>query len=69
MEQVFRYIEQNEQKFVSELQEFIKQPSITAQNIGMQECAELLKSMLTEIGFSARLISTKGHPICYASLE
>lgn len=37
------YIEANRLRLVSELQDFLRQKSISTENVGMDECARFLK--------------------------
>jgi acetylornithine deacetylase/succinyl-diaminopimelate desuccinylase-like protein len=60
------YIESNKDQFISELQELVRQPSISAQNIGMQECAQLLIRILEKRNFQTRLLESGGHPAIFA---
>jgi acetylornithine deacetylase/succinyl-diaminopimelate desuccinylase-like protein len=48
-----------------ELARLCEIPSISAQGTGMRECAELVRDMLTERGFEARIIATDGHPVVF----
>ena len=41
------------------------QPSISAQNIGVQECANLEEALLNDAGFSTRRLDAPGHPVIY----
>ncbi|MEZ4516902.1 MAG: hypothetical protein R3C44_08725 [Chloroflexota bacterium] len=41
------------------------QPSISAQGIGIGECADLVATMLREQGFSAEIMPTDGNPVVY----
>jgi len=55
---------------VARLQEWIRQPSISAQNIGIQECCDLTMRLLRDAGFgSASKIPTEGHPGILATYE
>src|SRR5207253_9008915 len=45
-------IEKRHDEAVKRLQTWIRQPSIAAENRGMNECCELLMVMLREVGFS-----------------
>src|SRR5262245_47102880 len=55
---------------VSRLQDWIKQPSIAAENIGMAEGAEMMKQLALDAGFQhAEVMPTKGHPGVFATLD
>lgn len=43
----------------------LEQPSISAQNIGVQECADLEESLLKDAGFTTRRLEAPGHPVLY----
>ncbi|MBK8616049.1 MAG: M20/M25/M40 family metallo-hydrolase [Anaerolineales bacterium] len=60
------YIEENLDQSLSELSTYVAQPSISAQNIGLKECAQLVKSMLEKRGFTAEIMATEGAPVVFA---
>ncbi|NOT03295.1 MAG: M20/M25/M40 family metallo-hydrolase [Anaerolineales bacterium] len=60
------YLYKNFNKSISELSTYVAQPSISAQNIGLKECAQLVKEMLMVRGFKARVMETEGAPVVYA---
>jgi acetylornithine deacetylase/succinyl-diaminopimelate desuccinylase-like protein len=64
--QVDRYIEQNLSSSLSELARLCAQPSVSAQNWGLQECASLVGAMLEARGFTVQIIPTQGAPVVYA---
>jgi len=67
---VYNYIDQNLNKFIARIQEFVRQPSISAENKGVQEAAKLLASYFEKIGCqNVEIVPTKGHPIVYAELN
>lgn len=64
------YINQNQNRFLDELQQFLRFPSVSAQATHKKDlidCAKWLTNHLTSIGLDARLIETDGHPIVRAS--
>ena len=67
------YARAHHPKFVSELKEFLRFPSISSQpeRAGdIRRCAQWLARHLRQIGLeSVRIISTRGNPIVYASWE
>jgi acetylornithine deacetylase/succinyl-diaminopimelate desuccinylase-like protein len=67
---VYNYVDQNLNKFIARIQEFVRQPSISAENKGVQEAAKLLASYFEKIGCqNVEIVPTKGHPIVYAELN
>ncbi len=60
---VYAHIEENLEQHIAEIQRWIRQPSVSAQDIGIREMATLLRDDLTSLGFQeAELVETDGHP-------
>jgi acetylornithine deacetylase/succinyl-diaminopimelate desuccinylase-like protein len=60
---VYAHIDASIERHVAELQRWIRQPSVSAQNIGIQQMAEMLRRDLEGLGFTeAELVPTAGHP-------
>jgi acetylornithine deacetylase/succinyl-diaminopimelate desuccinylase-like protein len=51
--------------FISELSRLCAQPSVSAQNIGIRECAELVAQMLEEHGYTSEIMASAGNPVVY----
>lgn len=65
-DRVFKYVESHFDEHLGRLQELVRQPSISAENRGVRECAELVKRYLKDLGCSdARLVETSGNPVVY----
>jgi len=63
------YVEANAERFIEELKEFCRQPSIAAQGIGLEEMAELVRARLDKLGAEVRLIPVDdGPPVVYGEL-
>ena len=60
------FLENNLERSLDELKRYVAQPSISAQNLGLQECAELVVTMLEARGFKAEIMATSGAPIVCA---
>ncbi len=60
------YLEKNMDQSLDELKRYVSQPSISAQNIGLKECSQLVKQMLEKRGFKAEVMSTDGAPVVFA---
>lgn len=64
--EVFARIDERLEDDILRLQEFVRQPSISAENHGIRECAELLQTYLAELGCDpAVVVETEGHPVVY----
>jgi hypothetical protein len=60
---VYDYIDTHLERHVSALQRWVRQPSISAKDVGIQEMAEMLRQDLSDLGFAeAELVPTDGHP-------
>jgi len=63
-------VEKRHSEAVERLQEWIRQPSIAAENRGMNEACELTMRLLRDAGFGeARKIPTDGQPGIFATLD
>lgn len=63
------YVEENVDHFIKQLGRLCAQPSISAQNVGIDACADLTATMLEEAGFAAEVVPSAGHPVVLARGE
>jgi acetylornithine deacetylase/succinyl-diaminopimelate desuccinylase-like protein len=68
MKDVFGYVETHRDRFIGELCTLLRQPSISAQDVGVTECAQLVRRFMGEAGVQARLIPTPGYPVVYGQV-
>ena len=67
---VFSEIDKNSPRFVEKLRILCQQPSVSAQNIGLKETADLVSSFLRELGFTVEQYSpNQGPPVVFAELR
>lgn len=66
---VFDHIEANRPVFLERLIDYLRHPSISAENLGIAEVGNLLLGMLTQIGLETNLVQTEGHPMVVARWE
>jgi acetylornithine deacetylase/succinyl-diaminopimelate desuccinylase-like protein len=60
---VYDYIDANLDGHLAAIQRWLRQPSISAQNVGIQEMAEMVRQDLEDMGFAeAEIVPTDGHP-------
>lgn len=63
------YVDHNEGKFVDELKEVVAQPSVSAQNVGLKECAEIVRRKMSELGIIVQLMPVPDAPdVIYGEL-
>ena len=60
------YLEKHLDDSIAELTRLAAQPSVGAQNWGLQECAALVEEMLRQRGFAVQVMATGGAPVVYA---
>src|SRR4051812_43318146 len=68
MKAIETYLHQHSDRFVQELKEFLRIPSVsavTAHKGDVRNAGEWVRSQLASFGVTAELIETKGHPIVY----
>ena len=63
---VFDHIDSNRSAFLDRLLDYLRHPSISAENVGIAEVGALLVEMLSTIGLETKLIATEGHPMVVA---
>ena len=55
----------NQETDLQDLFRLLEQPSISAQDIGVQECAELEEALLQDAGFEVQRLEAPGHPVIF----
>lgn len=68
-DKVFQYIDKHQDEFVARLCALLRQPSVAAQNLGMEPCAQSVKQMLDEVGCQTQILPTDGFPVVYGELK
>lgn len=63
LDPVLSYIDDHADAFVERVMDYVRHPSISAQNIGIREVAALLVDHLTGLGMAAEAVPTSGHPM------
>jgi len=63
------YLEKHMDASIVELSKLCAQPSVAAQNWGLQECAALVYEMLRQRGFSVEILPTDGAPVVIGELK
>ena len=66
---VFAHIDQQREASVARLMDYLRHPSISAEDVGIQEVAGLLAEMLGALGLQTEAIPTDGHPVVVARWE
>jgi acetylornithine deacetylase/succinyl-diaminopimelate desuccinylase-like protein len=70
MNDILEYIDQHRDEYIAMLQRACQQPSISTQNVGIPEMAELCRSMLANVGVEARIVPIEGgNPVVLGTVE
>jgi len=62
MQAVYDTIDAHANEYVEDLQTLVQQPSVSAQGIGLRECAQLVRDMMHRDGLDAALYELDGGP-------
>lgn len=64
------FIDEHADEYIAWLQRLLRQPSVSTQNIGIPETAEMVKEMLESVGVSAQVVEVPGgNPVVYGELK
>jgi len=70
LEKIYEYIDSNHRNFIKELVLLVNQPSVSAKNEGIRECAKMVEEAMKKVGFSTKFIEKKkGNPVVYGELK
>ncbi len=69
LDRVFAHIDANRDSFVARVMDYVRHPSISAQDIGIAEVGALLLAMLRKLGLEAEAIPTQRHPMIMGRWE
>jgi acetylornithine deacetylase/succinyl-diaminopimelate desuccinylase-like protein len=64
-----QYLDAHLQESIAELSVYCAQPSVSAQNWGLEDCAELVGKMLKKRGFDVKIIPTGGAPVVFGEIK
>lgn len=62
LQDVFAYIDAHADEAVRDLQTLVQQPSVSAQNVGLEACAKLVQETMRRDGLDAHLFELTGGP-------
>jgi acetylornithine deacetylase/succinyl-diaminopimelate desuccinylase-like protein len=66
----WKYATGHKEQFVESLKRLVSQPSVSAQNIGLKECAEMVRVQMAELGLQVKLLKVPGGPdVVYGTLK
>lgn len=60
------YVTKNKDRFLQDFRTLLKQPSVSAQKIGIEDCAKIVKKQMDIAGLKAKILPVKnGSPVVY----
>jgi len=70
MNQILKQVDKNFSYLISDLQSLIRQPSVSAKNEGIQECAKLTAKIMKKAGIFTQILSLKGvAPVVFGEVK
>ena len=70
LEKLNEYIDRNIDRFIEDLKNLCRQPSVSAQNMGIDECVRVLEEMMEDVGIKVKIFEVKdGNPVVFGELE
>ncbi|MDB5096234.1 MAG: hypothetical protein JWM80_655 [Cyanobacteria bacterium RYN_339] len=69
IERVHRHIDASFDHHLEAVRAFLRQPSVSAEDWGMRETAQLVVEMIRACGGTAHLVETRRHPMVYGEID
>ena len=67
---VLEYVSKNKDRFLQDFRTLLKQPSVSAQKIGIEDCARIVRKQMETAGIKARILPEKnGNPVVYGEVK
>lgn len=70
MNPIRAYVEANKERFLDELKALLRQPSVSAQNLGIREASALVRARLERLGAKVQMLEVEagGPPVVYGEI-
>lgn len=69
LKKVHNHISRHFARHLVQIQEYVRQPSISADGTGMKETADMTKSFIEELDGNTRIVQTDGWPVVYGEID
>jgi hypothetical protein len=63
------YIDEHWDRHLADVRTFVRQPSISADGTGMEECAQMIVGWIERLGGMGEIVPTKGWPVVYGRID
>src|SRR5438445_8306383 len=65
-----QYVSKNKDRFLQDFRTLLKQPSVSAQKLGIEDCAKIVKKQMDMAGLKAKILPVKnGNPVVYGEVR
>ncbi|MEX2425511.1 MAG: hypothetical protein WD401_01995, partial [Thermomicrobiaceae bacterium] len=68
LQAVWQFVDDNREQMIADLQRLVQQKSISSSGEGVEECAELLATMMRDVGIDAHVMPTDGLPVVFGQI-
>jgi acetylornithine deacetylase/succinyl-diaminopimelate desuccinylase-like protein len=69
LQSTWRFVDSSRDQMIADLQKLVQQKSISSSGEGVTECAELLASMMRDVGIDSRVMPTDGLPVVFGEVK
>ena len=70
MKKILKHVDDNMPSLIADLQTLIRQPSVSAKNEGIEQCAKLVAKMLKKSGIKSEILRLNGvAPLVYGEIK
>jgi len=70
LQQTFEYIQSNKAAFIRDFRTLLRQPSISAQGKGLDDCSRIVRKLMENAGIKTTIIpEKKGNPVVYGEIK
>src|SRR5919108_818307 len=70
LNQAYEYISNSRDSFIRDFRTLLKQPSVSAQHMGLDDCAKIVRKQMETAGIKARMLPEKnGNPVVYGEVK
>jgi acetylornithine deacetylase/succinyl-diaminopimelate desuccinylase-like protein len=69
LEKIYHYIDTHKEQHFQNLKTLLKQPSVSPQNIGITECAELMAKFYETLHCESEVFETEGNPVVFGKYD
>src|SRR5438874_11919518 len=61
-----QYVSKNKDRFLQDFRTLLKQPSVSAQKLGIEDCAKIVRKQMDMAGLKGKILLVKsGNPVVY----